>query len=118
MIDVLPAQCIAMMRAMQGVLDAVELHADARARELLDACPEVAQQRFSLPPLDVAADGIVKDRTQQIFGIDVEGLKPGQEATLDRDALGYPVASLSDLSGIMGAWHHRLDVTGTPSSGP
>src|SRR5207249_3337780 len=37
------------------------------------------------------------DRTQQIFGIDVEGLKPGQEATIDRDALGYPVASLSEV---------------------
>jgi hypothetical protein len=33
-------------------------------------------------------------RTQQIFGIDVEGLAPGQEAVVDEKALGYPLASL------------------------
>jgi hypothetical protein len=37
------------------------------------------------------------DRTQQIFGVDVDGLKPGQEATLDKSALGYPVASLPEV---------------------
>ncbi len=33
-------------------------------------------------------------RTQQIFGIDVEGLAPGQEAVVDEKALGYPIESL------------------------
>jgi len=37
------------------------------------------------------------DRTQQIFGIDADGLKPGQEATFDDEALGYPVESLSKV---------------------
>ena len=32
--------------------------------------------------------------TQQVFGIDVDGLKPGQEAIVDADAFGYPVRSL------------------------
>jgi hypothetical protein len=34
-------------------------------------------------------------KTQMIFGIDVEGLKPGQTATIDASAFGYPVPSLS-----------------------
>ncbi len=35
--------------------------------------------------------------TQQVFGIDVEGLKPGQEAILTADAVGYPVRSLAQV---------------------
>ncbi len=35
--------------------------------------------------------------TQQVFGVDVEGLKAGQEAIIDASAFGYPVRSLSDL---------------------
>jgi putative esterase len=35
--------------------------------------------------------------TQQVFGVDTEGLKPGQEAVVDSSALGYPLPSLSDL---------------------
>ena len=32
--------------------------------------------------------------TQQVFGVDVDGLKPGRPATIDSSALGYPVRSL------------------------
>ncbi len=35
--------------------------------------------------------------TQQVFGIDVDGLKPGQEAIVDDHAFGYPVRSLSQV---------------------
>lgn len=35
--------------------------------------------------------------TQQVFGIDVEGLKPGVEAVFDNDAFGYPVRSLAHV---------------------
>jgi hypothetical protein len=35
--------------------------------------------------------------TQQVFGIDVEGLKPGQEAVVAADAFGYPVRSLAQV---------------------
>jgi hypothetical protein len=35
--------------------------------------------------------------TQQVFGIDVEALKPGQEAIVDANAFGYPVRSLSQI---------------------
>jgi hypothetical protein len=35
--------------------------------------------------------------TQQVFGINVDQLKPGQEAVVDATAFGYPVRSLSDV---------------------
>jgi hypothetical protein len=35
------------------------------------------------------------DRTQQLFGADVEGLRPGQESVFDSTVPGYPLASLS-----------------------
>ena len=35
------------------------------------------------------------DRTQQVFGVDVEGLEAGKDATIDSTVLGYPVASLA-----------------------
>ncbi len=36
-------------------------------------------------------------RTQQIFGIDVDGLAPGGEAVFDEGVLGYPRESLRDV---------------------
>ena len=36
------------------------------------------------------------DRTVQVFGADVNGLRPGQETLFDSTALGYPVASLAN----------------------
>ena len=35
--------------------------------------------------------------TQQVFGIDVEGLRPGQEAIVAGDAFGYPMRSLAQV---------------------
>ena len=35
--------------------------------------------------------------TQQVFGIDVDGWRPGQTMTLDASAFGYPLRSLRDL---------------------
>jgi hypothetical protein len=35
--------------------------------------------------------------TQLIFGVDADGLKPGQPAVIDGSALGYPLKSLLDL---------------------
>jgi hypothetical protein len=37
-------------------------------------------------------------KTQLVFGIDVEGLDPGEAAVVDRSAFGYPVRSLSQLT--------------------
>jgi hypothetical protein len=36
-------------------------------------------------------------RTQMIFGLDVDNLKPGQSATIDDSAFGYPVRFLHDV---------------------
>jgi hypothetical protein len=35
--------------------------------------------------------------TQQVFGIDVDGWKPGQPAIIDANAFGYPVRSISNV---------------------
>ena len=36
--------------------------------------------------------------TQQVFGVDVDGLKPDAEAIIDDSAFGYPVRSLAQLA--------------------
>ena len=40
-------------------------------------------------------DGV---QSQQIFGVDVEGLKPGGQAIVDSSALGFPLESLSAIA--------------------
>jgi hypothetical protein len=35
--------------------------------------------------------------TQQVFGVDVDSLKPGQETLFDAKAFGYPLRSISEL---------------------
>ena len=37
------------------------------------------------------------DRTQQVFGVDVEGLRPGQESVFDSTVHGYPIVSLAQV---------------------
>jgi hypothetical protein len=37
------------------------------------------------------------DRSQQVFGANVEGLQPGQESVFDATVRGYPLASLSKV---------------------
>jgi hypothetical protein len=37
------------------------------------------------------------DRTQQVFGVDVEGLRPGQESVFDSTVRGYPIVSLAQV---------------------
>ncbi|MEM0984301.1 MAG: hypothetical protein AAGI17_10160 [Planctomycetota bacterium] len=39
-------------------------------------------------------DGVL---TAQVFGIDVNGLRPGQRALIDRDVFGFPLESLRDV---------------------
>lgn len=73
MLDVLPAQRVAMMRAVQNSLVAVEAHTNARTRQRLDRCAEMIQQRLDLTPVNVGADRIVKDRPQQILVLVAQG---------------------------------------------
>jgi hypothetical protein len=65
----------------------------------------------SATPLDgrvllmISTDGAAEPRfqiadgpnTQAIFGIDVDGLKPGAEAIVDASVLGYPIDSISQI---------------------
>lgn len=46
------------------------------------------------PRLQILEDEV---DSQQIFGADVDGLAPGQAATIGDDALGYPTANYRDL---------------------
>jgi hypothetical protein len=96
---------------------------NARARTLavalLAAAPALAAPRFSISfpkehtstPLDgrlllvVSTDASEEPRmqindtpsTQMVFGVDVDGLQPGQAAIVDERAFGYPVRSLAEL---------------------
>ncbi|HXG64256.1 MAG TPA: alpha/beta hydrolase-fold protein [Blastocatellia bacterium] len=69
-------------------------------------------QQFSQKPLDgrmllmISTDGSKEPRfqvspddpkTQLIFGIDVDGLKPGEPAIIDSGVFGFPLKSLADL---------------------
>jgi hypothetical protein len=54
---------------------------------LLLSTDDRAEPRFQLSDTSVPA-------SQQVFGIDVLGMKPGQEAVIDADVLGYPAESL------------------------
>ena len=86
---------------------------------LLFALPALAGARFSVSfpkelspaPLDgrllliVSTDPSAEPRmqvndtpnTQMVFGLDVDGLPPGQPAMVDERAFGYPVQSLTSL---------------------
>ena len=46
-------------------------------------------------PRNQINDGL---KTQQVFGVDVEGMKPGDKITIDATAFGYPVQSINNLS--------------------
>jgi len=68
-------------------------------------------QEWSKQPLDgrmllmISADGTAEPRfqindgpkTQLIFGIDVDGLKPEQVAVFDKSVFGYPVKSIAEI---------------------
>jgi hypothetical protein len=53
----------------------------------------IANNNAREPRLQISED----PTTQQVFGIDVDGLKPGETATVDAGAFGYPVRSISQL---------------------
>jgi hypothetical protein len=46
------------------------------------------------PRFQVSDTGL---NTQQIFGVDVDGLKPGQDAIIDTSVLGYPLEGLLEV---------------------
>ena len=62
---------------------------DGRLLLLLSTDP-AAEPRFQVRDTDAA-------KSQQVFGIDVDGWKPGEEAVFDGSVLGYPAESLGDV---------------------
>jgi hypothetical protein len=57
---------------------------------LLVSTDPAAEPRFQVSGTSAVA-------SQQVFGIDVEGWRPGQEAVFDASVLGYPAEGLADL---------------------
>jgi hypothetical protein len=70
-------------------LGAAVAGAPAAGRVLLVLAKDPARE----PRTQVSA----RDATAQVFGVDVQALAAGQAVTIDREVLGYPVASLADL---------------------
>jgi hypothetical protein len=62
---------------------------DGRVLLLLSTDPS-AEPRFQVRDTNVA-------RSQQVFGLDVDGWKPGEEAIFDGSVLGYPAESLAEV---------------------
>jgi hypothetical protein len=62
---------------------------DGRLLLLLSTDPS-AEPRFQISDTDIA-------KSQQVFGIDVEGWKPGEAKSFDASILGYPAESLGDV---------------------
>ena len=56
---------------------------------LLVSTDDSAEPRFQISDTSL--------RTQQVFGIEVDGWKPGEEAVFDADVLGYPIESLAGV---------------------
>jgi hypothetical protein len=56
---------------------------------LLLSTDDAAEPRFQISDTSL--------KSQQVFGLDIEGMKPGEEKTFDSDALGYPLGSFDDL---------------------
>jgi hypothetical protein len=55
---------------------------------LLLAKDDKTEPRFQI------GDGL---STQLVFGVDVEGMKPGDEIVIDENAFGFPIRSLNDI---------------------
>jgi len=55
----------------------------------------IADNNRQEPRFQVAESGV---NSQQVFGVDVDGLKPGQAGIIDGTTLGYPTESLGEVS--------------------
>ncbi len=75
------------LRFVVSVPDSVEEGLDGRMLVLVST-DSTREPRFQI------SDG---DATQQVFGIDVDGLRSGETAVIDGAATGYPVRRLADL---------------------
>ena len=70
-----------------------------------------AEPRFQVSDTNVA-------RSQQVFGIDVDGWTPGQEAVFDASVLGYPAESLAEREARAPTACRRCCTATRPSAAP
>lgn len=80
--------------APRGFRIEVSFPASLESRPLDGRVILVVSRRDSPPPLNAPMRG---NGAQPMFGVDVEGLLPGQPAVIDASARGWPVESLRDL---------------------
>jgi hypothetical protein len=107
----LKKHALASVLFMVSVLVMVSCHtSDSNQRTNLKFAVSFPEE-LSKEPLDgrlllmISSDGNTEPRfqisdgpdTQLVFGIDVEGLNPGEEAVIDADVFGYPLKSISDI---------------------
>src|SRR6266850_5792191 len=85
--NVLAAQCVAVVGPMQRAFDSVQPHPQARLRQRLGRRAEMVQQRLDLAPLDVSADRILKNRTEQVFVSATHGGGPRKRKNAALDEL-------------------------------
>ena len=107
------------LATLVGTLAAAFLIAATALPTIVDAQGRTSRLRFavtfprekSATPIDgrllllISADTSDEPRfqisdspnTQQVFGVDVEGWRPGEERVVDARAVGYPLHSLAEL---------------------
>lgn len=66
LLDVLPAEDIALMRMVQEIFVAVQYHAEACAMDRIKRRTEMMQQRFDLAPVDIGAHRVLKQAAQEM----------------------------------------------------
>ena len=59
--DALPIEHVAVMRAMQDVLDAMQPYTHTRARKRLGRCAEVMEQGLDLAPMNIRGKRLTED---------------------------------------------------------
>lgn len=91
---VIGCRAVAPTRENAGLRFAVSF-GDDQAKEALDGRLLVmVSTNSTTEPRFQIVDG---PNTQQVFGVDVEGLKPGGEALIDQTVLGFPRESLKEI---------------------
>ncbi|MFT5050773.1 MAG: hypothetical protein ACI8QZ_002176 [Chlamydiales bacterium] len=74
---------------------AISFPTDVHAAPLTGRVLLMVSKRGGKEPRFQISDGA---QTQQIFGIDVHGLAPGEEAIIDGSVFGYPLESLGEIA--------------------
>lgn len=73
MLDCLPVQDVAVMRAMQNAFRTVQDDPYAGTREGFHASPKMMEKRLDFPPMDIAADRILEYGSYEMFVLMAHG---------------------------------------------